>query len=63
MAREIPAGQFFFEDALLDLARAQALAGKSAEARATYERLLRDVPDTRRAADIRARMAALQPGK
>ncbi len=63
VAREIPAGQFFFEDALLDLARAQALAGKPAEARATYERLLKDVPDTQRAADIRARIAALQPAR
>lgn len=63
VARAVPAGQFFFEDALLDLARAQALAGKPAEAVATYERVLKDVPDTRRAADIRARIAALQPRK
>jgi len=53
--------QFYFEEALLDLARAQALAGKPAEARATYERLLRDVPESRRAQDIRARIAALPP--
>jgi TolA-binding protein len=59
----VPAGQFFFEDAQLDLARAQALAGKPTEAVATYERVLKDVPDTRRAADIRARIAALQPRK
>jgi tetratricopeptide (TPR) repeat protein len=61
VARAVPTGQFFFEDALLDLARAQALAGKPADAVATYERLLKDAPDTRRAADIRARIAALQP--
>jgi tetratricopeptide (TPR) repeat protein len=53
--------QFYFEEALLDLARAQALAGKPAEARATYERLLKDVPESRRAQDIRARIAALPP--
>jgi tetratricopeptide (TPR) repeat protein len=63
VARAVPTGQFFFEDALLDLARAQVLAGKPADAVATYERLLKDAPDTRRAADIRARIAALQPRK
>jgi len=52
--------QFYFEDTLLDLARAQALAGKPAEAVATYERLLKDVPDTRRAPDVRARISELQ---
>jgi TolA-binding protein len=40
------------------------LAGKPAEARATYERLLKDAPDSRRAPDIRARIVELQaPGK
>ena len=56
----VPPKQFFFEDALLDLARAQALAGKPADALATYERLLKDAPGTRRAADIRAKIAELQ---
>jgi tetratricopeptide (TPR) repeat protein len=51
--------QFFFEEGLLDLARAQALAGRPAEARATYERVLKDAPETRRADDIRGRIAAL----
>ena len=60
-ARGLGAKQFFFEEALLDLARAQALAGKPAEARATYERLLKDAPETRRAEDIRGRIAALDP--
>lgn len=53
--------QFFFEEALLDLARAQALAGKPAEARATYERLLEEAPETRRADDVRSRIGALEP--
>ncbi|HEU4437936.1 MAG TPA: tetratricopeptide repeat protein [Methylomirabilota bacterium] len=52
--------QFFFEESLLDLARAQALAGKPADAIATYERLLKDAPDSRRAPDVRARIAELQ---
>jgi len=60
VARAVPAKQFYFEDALLDLARAQALAGKPVEALATYERVLKDVPDTRRAPDIRAKIAELQ---
>ncbi len=60
VVRAVPPKQFFFEDALLDLARAQALAGKPVDALATYERLLRDVPETRRAPDIRAKIAELQ---
>ena len=52
--------QFFFEEALLDLARAQALAGKPGDAIATYERLLKDVPDSGRAPDVRAKIADLQ---
>ena len=61
LARQSGPQQFFFEDALLDLARAQALAGKPADAVATYERLLKEVPDTRRASDIRSKIAELQP--
>jgi TolA-binding protein len=60
-ARGLGPKQFFFEEALLDLARAQALAGKPAEARATYERVLKEAPETRRAEDIRGRIAALDP--
>jgi tetratricopeptide (TPR) repeat protein len=60
LARQEAPRQFFFEEALLDLARAQALAGKPADAVVTYERLLKEVPDTRRAPDIRARIAELQ---
>ena len=57
----MPYAEFFFEEALLDLARAQALVGKPAEARATYERVLKEAPETRRAEDIRGRIAALDP--
>jgi tetratricopeptide (TPR) repeat protein len=60
VTRAVPPKAFFFEDALLDLARAQALAGKPADAVGTYERLLKEAPDSRRAADIRARVAELQ---
>jgi tetratricopeptide (TPR) repeat protein len=61
-ARGLDPKQFFFEEGLLDLARAQALAGRPAEARATYERVLKDAPETRRAEDIRGRIAALPAG-
>jgi tetratricopeptide (TPR) repeat protein len=60
-ARGLGPKQFFFEETLLDLARAQALAGKPAEARATYERLLKGAPETRRGEEIRGRIAALAP--
>jgi tetratricopeptide (TPR) repeat protein len=60
-ARGLGPKQFFFEEALLDLARAQALAGKPADARVTYERVLKDAPESRRAEDIRGRLGALDP--
>lgn len=60
LVRQESPRQFFFEEALIDLARAQALAGKPTDAVATYERLLKEAPDTRRAADVRARIADLQ---
>ena len=60
VTREVPPKQFFFEDALLDLARAQTLAGKPVDALATYERLLKDAPETRRAGDVRAKIGELQ---
>jgi tetratricopeptide (TPR) repeat protein len=63
LVRELGPKQFYFEEALLDLARAQAAAGKPAEARATYERLLKDVPESRRAEDVRSRLAALPPAR
>jgi hypothetical protein len=48
---------------LLDLAQARALAGKPADAVAAYERLLKDSPDTQRAADIRVKIAELQSNR
>ena len=60
LVRQESPRQFFFEEALIDLARAQALAGKPTDAVATYERLLKEAPDTRRAADVRARIAEFQ---
>lgn len=52
---------FLYEEGMVDIARAQELGGKRAAAMETYQRLLRDLPDTRRAEEIRSRVANLQP--
>jgi len=51
---------FLYEDTLMALARAQELGGKPAAAVETYQRLLKDVPDTPRADDLRTRLAHLK---
>ena len=52
---------FLYEEGMLDIGRSQELAGKRAAAVETYQRLLKDLPDTRRAEEIRSRVASLQP--
>jgi tetratricopeptide (TPR) repeat protein len=59
VAKELGPKDFLYEDTLMDLARAQDLAGKKADAAETYRKLLKDVPAGRRAADARARLATL----
>jgi tetratricopeptide (TPR) repeat protein len=58
---------FLFEEALMAEARTQELAGKPAAAVDLYQRLLREVPDSRRAEDLQSRVASLksrsQPAK
>ncbi len=51
---------FLYEEALVDAGRVQELGGKRAAALETYQRLLKDLPDARRAEEIRARVASLQ---
>jgi tetratricopeptide (TPR) repeat protein len=51
--------EFQYEETLIDLARVQELAGRKDEAIQTYRRLLKDVPSTRRAEDVRTRLASL----
>ncbi len=51
---------FLYEETLMSLARAEELAGKLVEARETYRRVLRELPQTRRADDIRGRLASLE---
>lgn len=52
-------GEFQFEETLVALARAYELAGKKDDAIQAYRRLLKDVPKTARADDVRARLASL----
>ena len=59
VARDLGPKDFLYEQTLLDLARAQELAGRAAEAISTYQRVLKDVPAARRADDVRARLVAL----
>ena len=51
---------FLYEELLIDLARVQEFGGNRQAALGTYERLLKDVPDSRRADDIRSRIATLK---
>jgi tetratricopeptide (TPR) repeat protein len=53
---------FYYETLLMDLGRSQELAGKKAEAIETYRRLLKEIPQARRATEIRARLTALGAG-
>ena len=50
---------FSYEELLVDLARVQELAGKKDEAIATYRRILKDLPRSARADDVRNRLASL----
>jgi len=50
---------FYYEALLADLGRAQELAGRMPEAIATYRRLLKELPQARRAEEIRARLMHL----
>lgn len=59
VAKELGPKDFLYDQALLDLARAQELAGRTQDAIATYQRLLKDIPAARRADDVRSRLAAL----
>ena len=53
-----PSG-FYYEELLMDLARAQEADGKTTEAIATYRRIIKDLPKTPRSDDIRNRLASL----
>ena len=59
-ARSLAAGDFLYEEALLDLARAQDLAGKPSAAVETYRRILKDAPASRRADEVRSLLANVE---
>jgi tetratricopeptide (TPR) repeat protein len=58
--RSLGPRDFLYEELLTDLARVQESAGNSKAAVETYRRVLKDVPDSRRADDIRGRIATLE---
>jgi tetratricopeptide (TPR) repeat protein len=59
LANDLGPKEFLYEQVMLDLARAQELAGRTPDAIATYQRLLKELPGARRADDARGRLAAL----
>lgn len=59
VAKELGPKDFLYEQTLLDLARAQELAGRTPDAVATYQRLLKDFPAARRADEVRGRLVTL----
>lgn len=59
VVKDLGPKDFLYEETLMDLARAQELSGKKSEAAETYRRLLKDVPASRRADDVKSRLAAL----
>lgn len=59
LAADLRPDDFLFEQALLDLGRAQELAGRTPEAIATYQRIVKELPSARRADEVRARLTAL----
>jgi tetratricopeptide (TPR) repeat protein len=58
-AKDLGPKDFLYEQTLLDLARAQELAGRQPDAVATYQRLLKELPTARRLDEVRGRLVAL----
>lgn len=59
VAKDLAPKDFLYEQTLLDLGRAQELAGRQPDAVATYQRLLKELPSARRADEVRGRLVAL----
>ncbi len=57
--KELKPGDFHYEELLIDLARVQELGGQKPAAIETYRRLLKEVPHSLRADDVRTRLAGL----
>lgn len=58
-AAELKPGAFYYEELLSDLARVQEQAGKKDAAVATYRRMLKDLPRSARAPEVRTRLGSL----
>ncbi|HEY3067608.1 MAG TPA: tetratricopeptide repeat protein [Methylomirabilota bacterium] len=58
-ATDVRPGDFLFEQLVLDLARVQEAGGQKNEAIETYRRFLKEAPKSRRADDVRLRLASL----
>jgi len=56
---DLKPGDFNYEELLIDLARVQELGGQKPAAIETYRRLLKEVPASLRADDVRTRLASL----
>lgn len=56
---ELKPGAFYYEELLTDLARVQEQSGKKDAAIATYRRMLKDLPRSVRAAEVRTRLGSL----
>jgi tetratricopeptide (TPR) repeat protein len=63
--KAMAAKAFLYEDTLMALARVQELGGQPGAAAETYQRLLKEIPDTRRADDLKTHLANLKsrPGQ
>ncbi len=51
---------FLYEELLIDLGRVQETRGEREPALATYQRLLKELPESRRGDNVRSRIAALE---
>ncbi|MGH7393193.1 MAG: tetratricopeptide repeat protein, partial [Candidatus Rokuibacteriota bacterium] len=56
---DLKPGDFHYEELLIDLARVQEVGGQKPAAIDTYRRLLKEVPGSLRADDVRTRLASL----
>lgn len=56
---DLKPGAFYYEELLGDLARVQEQAGKKDAAIATYRRMLKDLPRSARAPEVRSRLGSL----
>lgn len=56
---DLAPGDFHYEELMIDLGRVQELGGQTSAAIETYRRLLRELPTSLRADDVRTRLASL----